>query len=79
MFCGSNSSFDYQVLWSDGRRSWLKESSMPKKVVDLHKAGKRLQQKPVLINEFGQTREELQLNSDSGDIMDPSISYTVKR
>lgn len=68
----------YEVLWSDGRKSWLKESSMPKKVVDLHKAGKKIQQKPVLIHEFGQTREELQLNSDSDDIKEPSTSYTVK-
>lgn len=52
---------------------------MPKKVVDLHKAGKKIQQKPVLIHEFGQTREELQLNSDSDDIKEPSTSYTVKK
>ena len=46
---------------------------------DLHKAGKRIQQKLVLINEFGQTREELRLNSDSDKRMNPNISYTVKR
>ena len=69
----------FLIRWSDGRRSWLKTSNMPKKVLDLHKAGKRIQQKLVLINEFGQTREELRLNSDSEKGMDPNISYTVKR
>ena len=71
-------SFGNQVLWSDGRISWLKESNMPKKVLDLHKAGNWIQQKPVLLNEFGQRHEELQLNNDSDERMDPNISYTVK-
>ena len=54
------------MLWSDGRRSWLKESNIPKKVLDIHKAaGNRIQQKPALLNELGQRHEELQLNNDS--------------
>lgn len=52
---------------------------MPKKVLDLHKAGKKIQQRPVLINEFGQTREELQLYNGTDGGKDPIITNTVKR
>ena len=52
---------------------------MPKKVLDLHKAGKNIQQKAVLINEFGQTRQGLQLNDGGDGRMDSIIRNTVKR
>ena len=52
---------------------------MPKKMLDLHRAGKKIQQKAIFVNEFGQTREELQLDNGSDEIMDLNITYKVKK
>ena len=48
-------------------------------MLDLHRAGKKIQQKAIFVNEFGQTREELQLDNGSDEIMDLNITYKVKK
>lgn len=52
---------------------------MPKKVLELHKSGKNMQQVAVEIEEFGQSRAELQLNDEAVKGRDATLRNVVKR
>ena len=55
------------MLWSDGRKSWLKECNFPKKMKEILRSGKVYSVTSSDIVEFGQTRSELQLQTvDNG-------------
>ena len=53
--------FPSQVLWADGRISWLKECNLPPFIKECLKEGKSYQQKVVSLNEFAQKRLEYKL------------------
>lgn len=52
---------------------------MPKKVLELHKSGKNMQQVAVEKEKFGQTRAELQLNDEAAKGRDATLKNVVKR
>lgn len=54
-----------KVLWSDGRKSWLKECNLPKKLEEIIKSGKDYSVRTLDVLELGQPRRELQLELDS--------------
>ena len=55
------------MLRSDGRKSWLKECNLPKKMKEILRSGKVYSLTSSNIVEFGQPRSELQLQSvDNG-------------
>lgn len=65
----------YQVLWADGRQSWVKKCNLPPKIRDALEDGSNYQQQPRVFYEFGQQRTELKecsLPSPSG------LHYGVK-
>lgn len=66
-------------MWSDGRKSWIKESNMPKRVLENIKAGKKIQHVSVSVSEFGQERHEFQLNEKHSDNVASSTKLFVKR
>ena len=50
-----------KVLWSDGRKSWLRDVHLPKKVKEIVQAQKDYTLQLSNVVEFGQRRSELQL------------------
>jgi len=53
------------VLWSDGRRSWVKETNLPIKWREALKMGKVFNHSAIEITELGQHRFELQLQFEN--------------
>ncbi|XP_044181754.1 uncharacterized protein LOC114956987, partial [Acropora millepora] len=51
----------YEVLWSDGRKSWLRDVHLPKKVEEIVHSQKDYTLHLLDVVEFGQRRSELQL------------------
>lgn len=51
----------YEVLWSDGRKSWLRNVHLPKKVEEIVQAQKDYTLQLSNVVEFGQRRRELQV------------------
>lgn len=51
----------FEVLWSDGRKSWVKEGRLPTKLEEVLKSGKDFHHSAVEIKELGQRRIELKL------------------
>lgn len=52
---------NYQVEWSDGRKSWLKEDNLPNKIKEILSSGQQFQQNVTEITENGQVRKEWRL------------------
>ena len=50
-----------RVLWSDGRKSWLRDVQLPKKVEEIVHSQKDYTLHLLDVVEFGQRRSELQL------------------
>ena len=63
-----------QVLWSNGQKSWVKESSLPKKVSEILKLGNGFSQ--MKVEEFGRRHYELRVNEKRYDVKDDVV---VKR
>ncbi|KAK2552215.1 hypothetical protein P5673_026738 [Acropora cervicornis] len=55
-----------QVLWSSGRKSWLKESNLPLSVQECKKSGTVFEQRLVMLDELGQKRMEYQFSTSTG-------------
>ncbi|XP_044174053.1 uncharacterized protein LOC114970138 isoform X3 [Acropora millepora] len=51
----------YEVLWSDGQKSWLRNVHLPKKVEEIVQAQKDYTLQLSNVVEFGQRRRELQV------------------
>lgn len=56
--------FLLKVLWSDGRKSWLRDAHLPKKVEEIVQSQKDYTLHLLHVVEFGQRRSELQLLTD---------------
>jgi hypothetical protein len=52
-----------QILWSDGRESWVKESNLPKAIVEIIKKGGSYEVKTSMVKEFGQKRSLLEIRT----------------
>ena len=52
--------FCNQVLWADGRKSWIKEPNLPQKIQDCLQKGETYMQKVISLEEFEQKRSEYQ-------------------
>ena len=55
-----------QVLWSSGKKSWLKESNLPLSVKECKKSGTVFEQRLVMLDELGQKRMEYQFSTSTG-------------
>lgn len=49
----------YQVVWADGRQSWVKKCNLPSKIRESLEVGYKYHQQLEVICEFGQQRTEL--------------------
>ncbi|CAB3997256.1 Hypothetical predicted protein [Paramuricea clavata] len=70
----------YQVLWSNGLQSWVKEINLPKKVLDIVKNGNSYEVNRNYLEEFGQKRAVLQqtaTKSDDGSNVMKSSGFAV--
>lgn len=56
----TETTISYQVLWADGRTSWVRLENLPSKVQEGIKTNSTYQWQPVSIEELGQKRIELQ-------------------
>ena len=56
-----------QLLWSNGRTSWVEEKNLPKKIVEIMEREGSYQVKTNEIKEFGQRRGLLEVLSGDGD------------
>lgn len=56
----------YEVLWSNGKKSWLKETNLPLSVKECKKIGAVFEQRLVMLDELGQKRMEYQLSTSTG-------------
>ena len=65
-----------KVLWSDGRKSWVKEGRLPTKLEEVLKSGKDFHHRAVEIKELGQRRIELKLQF--GKTNDDNNTYVHK-
>ena len=65
-----------KVLWSDGRKNWLKEGRLPTKLKEVLKSGKDFHHSAVEIKELRQRRIILQLQF--GKINDDNNTYVYK-
>ena len=76
MIITSLTSFNNQVLWADGRSSWVKMENLPLKIQGCLKQGSSYLQQPVSIKELGQSRMELKETSED---VQPTINPTISR
>lgn len=66
----------FQVLWADGRKSWVKETNLPKKVQELIKKEQEYLQSALPHTEFGQRRFELTF-LENPDVTTPNEQIAV--
>ena len=53
-----------QLLWCDGRQSWVKETNLPKRILEIVKKGGRYELNTSSVDKFGQKRTELKLKNE---------------
>ena len=54
------------MLWSNGKKSWLKETNLSLSVKECKKIGAVFEQRLVMLDELGQKRMEYQLSTSTG-------------
>ncbi len=66
-------------LWSDGRESWVKESNVPKAILEIIKKGGSYEVKTSMVKEFGQKRSLLEIRTpeDQGDSNEKVIITSI--
>lgn len=71
----------FWVLWADGRKSWVKETNLPKKVQEEIKMKGEYMQGELPHNEFGQKRVELTFmeKQDGSTPNDQSPVYSMQK
>jgi hypothetical protein len=65
-------------MWSDGRKSWVKEVNLPTKIKECIRKGHNYKQKYVKVKEFGQERKELkESHSDGNGICEEDVPINI--
>ena len=71
-----------EVLWADGRKSWVKEVNLPQKIKDCLQKGEPYVQKVIPLEEFEQRRSEYQLQGTTIGLsldLTQEVTTAVKR
>lgn len=66
-------SFFLQLLWSDGRQSSVKETNLPKKILEIVKKGGRYEVNTSSVDKFGQKQTVLKIRSQDEVECEPKV------